>query len=485
MIWVSFISLFIGALLPLAFSPFDIYSMAFIIPAILLFVWKKASPKKAFITGWLFGLGFFGTGTSWIFISIHAFGNASTALAALITFLFVAVLAFYPATLGYVFQRYFSRYSDIKKCLLIYPALWVLWEYCRSEFFTGFPWLLLGCTQLTTPLKGLLPVIGTYGLSLIVTVISGALVLLATKQSRFTKIICFVIVFGLIGTGWVLENHAWTKPVGLPIKTSLIQGNIPQEVKWNPAYVMQNINIYKNLTFAHFSSELIVWPEGAFPVYAQDAEKFIHQLGQLAKKNNSNIIFGVPIQNGKNDYNGLLLIGDNQGQYLKRHLVPFGEYTPFYSVFGKAMSYFNIPMSAFSEGPRNQPELKINKIQISPFICYEIAFPIRVLSRAENSEFLITLSDDSWFGKSIALAQHLQMAQVRSLETGRYQLLSTNTGITAVISPFGDIIKGAPIDQRVVITEDVQPMTGETPLMVWRYYPVAGLIILMLLLGGL
>ena len=512
MIWISIISLFIGALLPLAFSPFNIYSIAFIIPAILLFLWKNTSPRKALVTGWLFGLGFFGIGTSWIFISIHRFGNSSTILAALITFLFVAMLAFYPATLGYVFRKCFSRFSDAKKCLLVFPALWVIWEYARCEFFSGFPWLLLGYAQLTTPLQGLAPIVGIYGLSLATTAISGALVLLATKQSRFIKIICFVVIFGLIGSGWILKDHVWTKPIGLPLKVSLIQGNIPQSVKWDASYVMQNINIYKNLTFDHFSSELIVWPEGAFPVYAQDAKTFIRQLGQLAKKNNSNIIFGVPIENGTEYYNGVLLIGDNNGQYLKQHLVPFGEYTPLSDIFGKIMTYFKIPMSGFSRGPKNQAALKIKienppqppfskvgssftrptpqsslfkaerNIRIAPFLCYEIAFPNQVLHSAEKSELLLTLSDDSWFGKSIALPQHLQMAQMRSLETGRFQLLSTNTGITAFISPFGKIIKGAPIDQRIVITDDVQPMTGKTPLMIWHYYPITALITLMLLL---
>src|SRR3990167_1656580 len=222
MIWISIISLFIGALLPLAFSPFNIYSIAFIIPAILLFLWKNTSPRKALVTGWLFGLGFFGIGTSWIFISIHRFGNSSTILAALITFLFVAMLAFYPATLGYVFRKCFSRFSDAKKCLLVFPALWVIWEYARCEFFSGFPWLLLGYSQLTTPLQGLAPIIGVYGLSLIVAVISGALVLLATRQTRFIKAIALLLIFGLIGLGYAYKNHAWTKPAGIPITASLI-----------------------------------------------------------------------------------------------------------------------------------------------------------------------------------------------------------------------------------------------------------------------
>lgn len=484
MFWISIIALLSGALLPLAFSPFDIYSLAFILPAILLFIWKNKSPTQTLWTGWLFGLGFFGTGASWVAISMYRFGNASIPLTILITFLFISFLALFPAMLGYVFGKFSKKLSEPKKCLLLFPALWVVWECARSVLFTGFPWLLLGYTQLTTPLKGLSPLIGVYGLSLIVTVFSGTLVLLATSQEKKIKIISFVLILGLTGLGWIFKNHAWTKPIGLPIKTSLIQGNIPQEIKWDASYILRTIAVYKNLTLSHLSSTLIVWPEGAMPIYANNANNFIQKLGKIAKNHHSNIIFGVPIQDNQNQekyYNGLLLIGDNQGQYLKRHLVPFGEYTPLVSIFKKAMSYFNIPMSAFSAGPKNQTALIVNHIRIAPFICYEIAFPNQVLNAAENSELLMTLSDDSWFGKSIALSQHMQMAQMRSLETGRYQVLSTNTGITVFISPFGKIIKGAPIDQQTVITDNVQPMTGKTPLMMWHYYPVMGIIVLMFL----
>ncbi|EKD77183.1 MAG: hypothetical protein ACD_42C00449G0004 [uncultured bacterium] len=465
----ALLSLLSGALLTLAFAPFQIYAVAFIIPAVLLYCWLKSSAKKAFWLGWLFGVGFFGTGASWIYISIHQFGNATALLAALITSFFVIGMGSYFAIFGLVFRYFFSRCSDIKNGLLVFPILWVIFELLRSFLLTGFPWLLLGYTQLTTPLSGFAPIIGVYGLSLLTTVMSGAIVLVCTRQQRITQLISLSCIFAFIGSGWLLKGHAWTKPIGNPITASLIQGNIPQTLKWNASYFMQNITVYKHLTFEHFSSQLIVWPEGAFPVYAQEATWFIQQLNALAKKNHSNIIFGVPILNKKTNqyYNGLLLIGENQGEYRKRKLVPFGEYIPLQTIFSRAMHYFKIPMSGFSSGPEKQPDLKINNIRVAPFICYEIAFPFEVLQSAKKSELLLTLSDDSWFGRSIALAQHLQMAQMRSLETGRYQLLSTNTGITAFISPFGKIIQSAPIDRRVVLTQAVQPMEGETPLMKW------------------
>lgn len=464
----SFLS---GALLTLSFAPFNIDSFVFILPAIVLFIFLRSSAKKALWYGTFFGIGFFGTGASWIYISIHQFGNTSVLLAAFITLLFIIVMSLYPATLGYIFRKLFSHFSDAVNCLFVFPLLWVLWEYFRSSFFTGFPWLLLGYAQLNTPLSGFAPIIGVYGLSFLSMLISGALVLLATKQNRAPKIISFCIIFGLIGAGFILKNHLWTHPTGKPVTVSLIQGNIPQTIKWDANFATHNITVYHDLTLQHLNSQLIIWPEGAFPVYAQEAMQWINTLSAIAKQHHSNIIFGVPYQVNNHYYNGLLLIGENHGVYLKRHLVPFGEYTPLPSVFGKIMAHFQIPMSDFAKGPVAQSELKINAIHLAPFICYEIAFQNEVLDSAENSGILITLSDDSWFGKSIALAQHLQIAQMRSLETGRPQLLSTNTGITAFISPLGEIIKAAPIDQRVVLTETIQSMAGKTPVMQMMPHP--------------
>ncbi len=481
----NLLSLIAGGLLPLSLAPFNLYTLAFISPALLLWIWLRSSAKQAFWSGWFFGLGFFTVGTSWIYISIHQFGNATVALAATLTALVVFIVSFYFAFFGYIFRRFFSKQSDIKNCLLVFPALWIVYEFARSILLTGLPWNLLGYAQFSTPLSGFAPIVGIYGLSLITTMISGALVLLATKQQNSAKTLSLLIVFGWIGLGFAFQHHAWTKADGKPINVSIIQGNIPQETKWDKNYLVQNINVYKHLTFDHFSSQLIVWPEGAFPLYQQEAPQFIRMLSQLAAKNNSNIIFGIPIyhEDTKQYYNGMLLIGKNQGEYLKRHLVPFGEYTPLESIFKKPLSFFQIPMSDFSHGPYYQKDFKVDNIRIAPFICFEIIFPELVLDSAEKSELLLSISDDSWFGKSIALSQQLAMSQMRSLETGRYQLVATNTGISAIVSPFGEIIKTAPIDQREVITDNVTPMSGKTPLMKWHYYPVITSVLVMLLIA--
>ena len=484
----NLLSLIAGGLLPLSLAPFNLYTLSFFSPALLLWIWLKLSAKQAFWSGWFFGLGFFTVGTSWIYISIHQFGNASIPLAALLTATVIAIVSFYFALFGFIFRRFFSTQSDVKNCLLVFPALWVVYEFARSFLLTGLPWNLLGYAQFNTPLSSFAPIFGIYGLSLMTALISGALVLLATSEPLTLirgKIASLVIVFGLIGLGFAFQHHAWTTADGNPIQTSIIQGNIPQTIKWEPKYVLHNVNVYKHLTFDHFSSQLIVWPEGAFPLYPQEAPQFIRMLSQLAAKNNSNIIFGAPLyhEDTKKYYNGMLLIGKNQGEYLKRHLVPFGEYTPLETMFKKLLSFFQIPMSDFSRGPYNQKDFKVDNIRIAPFICFEVIFPELVLNSAEKSELLLSISDDSWFGKSIALPQQLAMSQMRSLETGRYQLIATNTGISAIVSPFGEIVKAAPIDQRDVITENITPMSGKTPLMKWHYYPVIVAVLTMILIA--
>ncbi len=478
MLWRILFTLLAGALLPIAFAPFNIYSLAFFAPALLLYYWLKSTPKQALLLGFIFGCGFFGTGISWVYISIHYFGNASTLLATFLTACVIVLMSLHIAIFGYLFRKLFQKKSLSVQCLLVFPALWVLFELLNTAIL-GFPWLLLGYSQITNPLKGLAPIIGVHGLSLCVAMISGALVLLITEKRFKTHILSFGVIILIVGSGLIFKDHTWTRPSGKPFKASLIQGNIPQAIKWNPDFVLQNINVYTKLTTKHLDSKLIVWPEGAVPVTAEDIPQFTQQLDTLAKQHNTTIIFGAPSENKKNKrfYNALFMLGNYQGKYLKRHLVHYGEYVPFAAIIRPIDKKLDLIVPQdLSHGPKNQPLLKFNGISIAPFICYEVAYPQLVLNSAENSQLLLTASDDSWFGKSLALTQQLQMSQMRALETGRYMLLATNTGITAFISPTGKILKGAAIDKREVITSDVTPMSGKTPLMRWHYYPIYILI---------
>lgn len=462
MIKLFFLGLLAGIPLTFAFAPFHVYSLAFLSPALLLGIWLRQSAKQACWTGLSFGIGFFGTGASWVEICIQEFGGANVWLAVGVTALFIIALALYPATLGYVFRRFFQNYSPSKNALLIFPLLWVVWEYLRSTLFTGFPWLLLGYAQIDTPLRGFGPLIGVYGLSWLTAIVSGILVLIFVYK-KFSPLFLFLIIFS---TAFGFADHVWTTPYRNPITISLIQGNMPQYEKWDPVRAENNALIYKNLTAQHWSSQLIVWPEGALPWYSKDIESFLETLRKTAIAHHSAIMLGIPISSDKNTFfNGILLLGKNVGEYRKQHLVPFGEYTPLPAIFERAMGYFDIPMSHFTPGDAHQVFLQLDDIHIAPFLCYEIAFQNEVLADARNSNLLATLSDDSWYGKSIAAAQHLQITQMRSLETGRPQLVATNTGITAFVSPLGKITNAAPLRERTVLTATIQPMQGDTPLL--------------------
>lgn len=476
---------FLGAILPFAFAPFNIYTLSFIAPSILLYQWQKATPKQAFFQGYLFGLSFFGVGVSWVYISIHNYGNASLFVAGLITFAMIAILALFIAVNGYLLTKFYRKQNKLIFCLAAFPATWVIFEWLRSLLLNGFPWLYLGYAQLTTPLRGYAPIFGVYGVSLATTAICGCLVLICTRQKMKYKITSVSLAFFLLALGWGLTGKHWTKPSGEPLNLSLVQANISQSIKWKPGVFEEILQKYQSLTQPHEDNRLIIWPEAALPVFSQQIPQVLSQLNEQAKQQKSTLLVGILLGdlNTKQYYNGIVLLGADQGEYRKRHLVPFGEYTPLASVFSFLIHYWQIPMSNFSEGPAKQSILQVGPIKIAPFICYEIAYPLQVLKYSQDSNLIVNISDDSWFGKSTASAQQAQMARFRALEMGRYTLLSANTGITGIVDPLGNLTKVLPPHQEGVLTGAVTPMTGKTPLMSFNYYPLLAIIIILLLLG--
>lgn len=466
----SLIALLAGSILPLAFAPFGYYPIAFISPAILLWLWTKNSPKIAALHGFLFGVGFFGIGVSWIYISIHTYGYTTPLLAGFITSLFIIYLALFPATQGFILSYFYKKNSAIK-LLLAFPLTWVVFEYLRGWLLTGFPWLFLGYSQIDSPLRGIAPIFGVYGISLLITFVAGILVMLVRTKNQVTRLSLTAILLGIFFGTNALHKIEWVKLDNKKIKVTLIQGNIPLEMKWQSGQMQNILNIYTRLTSQHWDSKLIVWSEAAIPGSANQAAHFIKQLSATAAKNNSTIITGVIVSQNNKNYNGAITLGKDHLTYLKRHLVPFGEYLPLKNIFGNLLKFFSIPMSDLSSGASQQPPFIVNNINLAPFICYEIIYPSLVLDYFPKAQLLVTISDDSWFGKSIATAQHLEMARMRSLETGRYQLMSTNTGITAIIDQRGQIISQLPNFTRATLTHEIQLISGLTPYVkIWKHY---------------
>jgi len=477
----NILALLAGAMLTLAFAPFSLFPLAILSVALLLGLWLTVTPKEAFLRGFLYGLGLFGTGVYWVFISIHTYGETSVFLAGLITAALIAILAVFPALVGYILNRYFP-YNDYSKLFFAFPAIWLLFEWVRSWIFTGFPWLYLGSSQITSPLKGYAPIFSVYGVSLAVLASASLLVSITLKlrdKNYKTAITQASFLLAIWVIGGLLCFKSWTEPQGKPIQVSLVQGNIEQNLKWSYDQIIPTLSHYQRLTDAHWGSKIIIWPEAAIPISLQQAQSFLETLANSAKEHQATVITGIPAKHGVDNtyYNAIVAVGSDYSYYLKRRLVPFGEYTPFPRLLKKVMSTFNIPMSDMVRGEAPPKPLSIQGLKIAAFICYEIAFPEQVNQKDADVSVLLTVSNDGWFGHSIAQAQHLEMAQMRALELGRPLLFVSNTGLTAIIKPDGKIQSSVPPFQSIVLTDVVQPMIGKTP---WQRRGMDGILLIII-----
>ena len=471
-----FLTVFAGALFPLGFAPLALPGLALLSLAIFFTQLDNKTPKQACLIGWIYGLGKYGLGISWIYVCIANFSNAPMIIAIAATVLFIAFLACYEACFALIYTTLFQTGSVINK-VLGFALLNITFEWLRSVLFTGFPWLLLGHALIDSPLSSLMPIIGSYGLGFIGALLAGLLAV-AARLNKKRYFILFILPFLVVKP---LDNIQWTTSLPKTLSVSLIQGNVSERRKWVNKHLDDIIERYIKLTQENWSSDLIVWPETALPIPSTYIEDILSGLSDEAKNHHSHLLIGIPYQNGETLSNGMMLLGKKKGLYQKQHLVPFGEYIPL-SIFKFIMQYFDIPLGQLTPGAVSQSPIVFNHIRVAPFICYEIAFSHYILPHLPNANLLVTLSDDSWYGHSFAKAQHLQIARVRSLESGRYQLFSTNNGITAIINEKGKVIKQLPDETINVLKERVILKTGYTP---WGYYGDKPIIIfLMILLLG-
>lgn len=462
----------LGGVLPLAFAPYHLWPLAIVCPAGLLFLWRKATPKKAFILGLEFGLALFGMGVSWVFVSIHYFGNTDIPLSLFITFLFILSLSFFVAAQGYVLTRYFKG-NPFCFAFLGFPSSWVLFEWLRSFLFGGFPWLFLGYTQLNTPLRGFAPIVSVYGVSFLTLILSAALVFLVFEPKKNLKIMAFSVFSLLFGVGYLINSYSFIKLSDKAYSVSLVQGNVSPTDKFaleNPLKAIEQT--YEKLTRSVWNSDLIIWPENAISYPLPHSETYLQKLKERAIANQTTLITGIQtLVNSKDYFNSLIAIGIGEGMYHKRVLVPFGEFLPFDSLLRGMIHFFDIPMSNFVKGPSHQALLKIKELNIAPLICYEIAFPELVRESLQNAHVIVLLSEDGWFGNSWGPHQHLEIAKMRALETGRYVLRSTTSGISAIINPNGELESRGPQFQEYVLQGNFFATTGQTPWMILGLWP--------------
>ncbi len=473
-----------GALLPLAFAPVGFFPIGFLMPLALFMLWERSTPLQAFRDGYWFGLAFFGVGVSWVFVSIHDMAHISLWLAGVITLLFISVLALFPAFQGYITARFFADRQPIH-WILIFPSLWIVFEGVRGWVFTGFPWLYLGYSQMDSPLRGLAPIVGVMGVSFATAATGGLLLVLWRANTWRRKAIWALCLLLLWGGSALLEGVSWTTPNGKLVRVSMLQVAIPQQVRWRMEERQATIRRYVEMTQQHWDAQLIVWPENALTVFYHEATEFLDILTKEAQEHNVDLLIGLPYLDQKTQhyYNALVSLPGNQF-YFKHHLVPFTEFLPLQILLDPLINFFKIPMSGFTPGSAQQAPIGLAGHRVGLSICYDAAFPEEIASALPAAEFLINVSNDGWFGRSLAPYQNLQMAQMRALETGRWLLRDTNTGISAFIGPEGTILKQSPLFQDDAITADVQPMIGMTPYARIGSTPLWGIVLLSLLSGG-
>ncbi|MEJ2760680.1 MAG: apolipoprotein N-acyltransferase [Gammaproteobacteria bacterium] len=476
-----------GAALPLAFSPYDLPALAVLAPAVLIAAWLNASPGRAFGYGYVFGLGMFGIGVNWLHISINLFGGMNFIGSLAVTWLLVAFLALYPALTGYLSRRLFARLPPAAYLLVAVPALWVLVEWLRGWLFTGFPWLDLGYSQIDTAAGGLAPLAGVYAVSAATVLAASALVALFRLPLR-DKVVAVLLAAAVWSGAWLAGRQHWTQDEGRRISVALVQGDVPQDIKWDPALRRDSMRIYRDLTEPHLNADLIVWPETSIPALYRDVKGYLEQISQTARRHGTAVLTGIPYQDPASGryYNSLVVLdGRPPHFYHKKHLVPFGEYIPFADTLGGILEFLHIPMSDFSPGPDVRPLLTANGIRIGVSICYEDTFGEEVIQALPAAEILVNVSNDAWFGDSAAPHQHLQMARMRSLETGRYMLRATNTGVTALINEKGKVLKATPEFQRTVLAGRAELFHGETPYAAAGNYPIVTLGFVLLGVGAI
>ena len=470
----SLAAFLLGAATVLGFAPASLAALPIFTAAGLLWLWQgAATPRRAAALGFAFGMGLFLAGVSWVFVSLHRFGAMPAPLAAIATFLFCALLALFPALAGYLQAR--VAVSTATRQLLLIPALCTLSEWLRDWVFTGFPWLALGYSQAGSPLRGYAALTGVFGLSWLVWLCAGLLIALARVSGRGAALAGLAFV---LGSGYSLERIEWTQARGAPITVSLAQGNIPQDLKWDEARFAATVQLYQRM-IQNSAAQLTVLPETAIPRFLDLLDReLLLALARTARGHAGDLIIGLPVRDAPGRYyNSVLGLGTSPTQrYDKTHLVPFGEYIP--PGFGWVLSVLQIPLTDFSRGGAAQAPLALAGQKIAVNICYEDAFGEEIIRALPEATLLVNVSNVAWFGDSLAPHQHLQIAQLRALETGRTMLRSTNTGMTAIIDHHGNIVASLPPFTQGTLVGTAQGRSGATPYVRWGNAPVMALALL-------
>ncbi|MDR9830677.1 apolipoprotein N-acyltransferase [Vibrio sp. FNV 38] len=482
---LSLLAIAAGALSTLAFAPYGIWPLALLSVLFFCLLIDQRSTKQSAWLGWLWGFGSFATGISWVHVSIDTFGGMPKIASLFLMTLLVSYLACYPALFAALASRFFPK-TNLSRYALAIPALWLITDWLRGWVMTGFPWLWMGYSQIDSPLGNFAPLGGVELITLAVVMIA-SLTSYALLSKRWSILLAPAVIFA---TGYGLNSAHWVKPnPDSNTKFALIQGNIDQASKWLPSERWPTIIQYTDLTKQHWDADIIIWPEAAVPAFEYEIASYLANLDALVDEYESSLITGIINRSDEGSYyNSVLAIGNTNGEpysydpenrYHKHHLLPFGEFVPFEDILRPLAPFFNLPMSSFSRGSYVQPNILANRRLLAAALCYEIIFNELIRQNVtDDTDYILTLSNDAWFGDSIGPQQHMEIARMRALELGKPVIRSTNNGVTAITDYRGNIVAQIPQFETAVLTAEVMSTDGHTPYRMvgtWPLYIWSGL----------
>jgi apolipoprotein N-acyltransferase len=463
-----------GASFNLGFAPYGWWPIALLAPAGLFALIRGLPPRRAGWTGAAFGVGLFAFGTYWLYTCLHVFGLVPVWLTLILQAVFIAAMSLYAAALSYLANRFWLKPGAVRDWLVL-PALWVLLEWLRGWLLSGFPWLSLGYAMIDSPLAAWAPMLGVYGVSWAAVMISVAINVAfmpgVPLARRALSIAAAAALFGVP----LLAPRDWTHAAGQPIAVAAVQGAVPQDQKWQANNRDLTMQRYLRLTGQAWGAQLIIWPEAALPALSTELQDYLHKLKEQGQAHAADFAIGLVDYRPatKQYFNGLLVLGAaGDGWYYKRHLVPYGEYFPVPAFVRSWLRLMSLPYDDFTAGQQNQPLLTAAGQKLGMTICFEDAFGSQQLRALRQATLLINVTNNAWYGDSTAPHQHLQIARMRALEAGRFEVRAANDGITAVIDPHGKIMAQAAQFKEAVLRAEVQPMSGLTPYARLGNFPV-------------
>lgn len=459
-----------GLLSNLAFEPFGLFPVIFVTLALLFRLWDSVSPVRAALLGFAFGIGFYGLGVHWIYVSVHEFGAALPLLAAAAVVLLSCILSALTALAGYLQAKFRTPHNW--RFLALIPSLWVLAEWVRAWLFTGFPWLYIGYSQTGNWLAGWAPMLGVLGVSFAVCTIAGALTLIILRKSPIlpASVVAAILLAGAAGswTDWTNERYS-------PIEVAIIQGAVTVVDKWNKKKAVKLLDYFVTESRTHADKDLIVWPEAALPYFDTRLEKL--KLWEVLQDLPADFLVGTLEKQVEDDrtnyYNSAFgITAEGVQRYRKSRLVPFGEYMPLRFLFEWLSDYVNLPASDMSAFTAPQAPLELAGRPAGISICYEDAFPSDILNLLPDASYLINISEDAWFGRNLAPYQRLQMSQMRAIESARPVLRAANKGISVSIDHRGRVIDLLSQAEGKILTTSIVPTAGTTPFVRFGLAPI-------------